>query len=86
MIELILILVACAIAYRIAFPAQKAPAFVSQAAGPISPIPAKPDPVVPFMDDKARLSVIRKQLAADEKLTPELKAAFDSIQAALEAK
>lgn len=91
MIELIFVLLVCAVAYRIAFPAGKAPAFVSQAAtASLAYSPAdKKDPVpeqVTTTDDRTRLAAIRKQLAADEKLTPELKSAFDLIQAALEAK
>lgn len=85
MIELLFILVACAIAYRIAFPASKAPAFVplTQAAAPV--VPAAPvAPSVPA--DTSCILATRKRLAADEKLTPELKAAFDAIQAALEVK
>ena len=76
--ELLFVLVACAIAYRIAFPAQK-PQFVSQ--------PAASTPAAPAAQSVGSgLVAVRKKLAADEKLTPELKAAFDLIQAALEAK
>lgn len=81
MIELLFILVACAIAYRIAFPASKVPAFVPQTVAATAPVV----PVTPPADTSCIVSV-RKKLAADEKLTPELKAAFDLIQAALEAK
>jgi hypothetical protein len=81
--ELLVILVVCAIAYRIAFPTQKATAFVSQAASqPQAPI----SPPVPAAPASNTLQSLRKRLAADEKLTPELKSAFDLIQAALEEK
>lgn len=83
MIELIFILVACAIAYRIAFPASKTPAFVPQSVAVTNPV-APVAPSVPA--DTSCILATRKKLAADEKLTPELKAAFDLIQAALEAK
>ena len=83
MTELIVILVVCAIAYRIAFPAQKLPSFVSQA------VPSRQAPIgppVPAAPSTSTLQSLRKRLAADEKLSPELKTAFDLIQAALEEK
>ena len=83
MTELLFVLVVCAIAYRIAFPAPKASGFVSQAV----PQPQAPiSPPVPAAPSANTLQSLRKRLAADEKLTPELKSAFDIIQAALEEK
>ena len=77
MTELLGIIVVCAIAYRIAFSTGKSPVFVSQS-------PAQPEKQA--TPDAPSIASVRKRLAADEKLTPELKAAFDLIQAALEAK
>ncbi len=51
------------------------PAYTAHPGLPVANVLAKPD-----------LAFVRKKLAADEKLTPELKAAFDLIQAALEEK
>ena len=58
-----------------AAPAPPPAGYVSYPGLPVANVLAKPD-----------LAFVRKKLAADEKLTPELKAAFDLIQAALEEK
>lgn len=82
MTELLFVLVVCAIAYRIAFPAQKTQ-FVSQSA---PQAPAAIPSAAPAVPAASCLVSVRKKLAADEKLTPELKSAFDLIQASLEEK
>lgn len=80
MTELIVVLIACGIAYRIAFPANRAPVFATQVA-------AKPEwQATANVSEMGALVAVRKRLAAEEKLTPELKGAFDLIQAALEGK
>lgn len=80
MIELIVVLIACGIAYRIAFPASKPPVFATQAT-------ARPEwRAAANVSEVVSLVAARRRLAAEEKLTPELKAAFDVIQAALEGK
>jgi len=61
--------------------------FASTAAS--APVPSRQEPIgppLPAAPSTSTLQSLRKRLAADEKLTPELKAAFDLIQAALEEK
>lgn len=80
MIELLLVGIACGIAYRIAFPRDTQPVFVTQSA-------PKPEwQATPNVSEVGALAAVRKRLACEEKLTPELKAAFDLILSALEGK
>jgi len=88
MTETIVVCVGLYIAWRFLNAQEKPQGFVSQAAAAAAPVQAAP--VIPFTPVASAvpgtLAVIRKKLAADEKLTPELKAAFDLIQTALEEK